>query len=69
MSMDELYRNYTDGKITRGGFIRRLVAFGISLPVAAAYAAALDPGTAHAVGAGTVGKYPDLYLDLYYGPF
>jgi hypothetical protein len=64
MSMDELYESYAAGKLARGAFIRRLVAFGISLPVAAAYAAAINPGTAHAVGNGNAAN---LYHDLY-GP-
>jgi hypothetical protein len=39
------------------------VAFGISLPVAAAYAAAIKPDRAYAEGEAA----PDLY-DLYHGP-
>ena len=41
MSVTELYESYASGKITRGAFIRRLVGFGMTLPVATAYAAAL----------------------------
>ena len=63
MSMSELYEAYVDGRITRGAFIRRLVAFGISVPVAAAYAGAMKPDTARAAGE----EVPDLY-DLYHGP-
>lgn len=63
MSMPELYEAFIDGRITRGAFIRRLVAFGISVPVAAAYAAAIKPDRAYAGDAAV----PDLY-DLYHGP-
>jgi hypothetical protein len=63
MSMSELYEAYIDGRVTRGAFIRRLVGFGISVPVAAAYAAAIKPGSAHAAGQ----DVSDLY-DLYHGP-
>ena len=63
MSMPELYEAFVDGRVTRGAFIRRLVAFGISLPVAAAYAAAIKPDRAYAEGEAA----PDLY-DLYHGP-
>ena len=63
MSMSELYEGFVDGTVTRGAFIRRLVAFGVSVPVAAAYAAAIKPGTARAAG----NDVNDLY-DLYHGP-
>jgi hypothetical protein len=63
--MTELYEAYTDGRITRGAFVRRLVAFGISIPVAAAYASAIKPGNARAAGAGD--ELTNLY-DLYHGP-
>jgi hypothetical protein len=62
--MPELYEAFIDGRVTRGAFIRRLVAFGISVPVAAAYAAAIKPGRAYAEDGAVV---PDLY-DLYHGP-
>jgi hypothetical protein len=57
MSMSELYEAYVDGRVTRGAFIRRLVAFGISMPVAAAYASALNPDSAHAAGGSPPGLY------------
>jgi hypothetical protein len=60
--MSELYEAFIDGRITRGAFIRRLVAFGVAVPVASAYAAALRPGRASAAVDGS-----DLY-DLYNGP-
>jgi hypothetical protein len=69
MSMDELYESYAAGKLARGAFIRRLVGFGISLPVAAAYAAAINPGTAHAAGKPGTVPPANLYVDLYHGPF
>jgi hypothetical protein len=61
VSMSELYESFIDGRITRGAFIRRLVAFGVAVPVASAYAAALRPGSASAADGS------DLY-DLYHGP-
>jgi hypothetical protein len=66
VSMSDLYESFIDGRITRGAFIRRLVGFGISVPVAAAYAAAIRPNRAYAEGG-----MPDLYdlYDLYHGPF
>jgi hypothetical protein len=63
VSMPELYEAFVDGRVSRGAFIRRLVAFGISVPVAAAYAAAIKPDRASAADA----EIPDLY-DLYHGP-
>jgi hypothetical protein len=63
--MSELYEAFIDGKLPRGAFIRRLVGFGVSLPVAAAYAAALKPESAYANDGD--GDADDLY-DLYHGP-
>ena len=62
MSMPELYEAFIDGRITRGAFVRRLVAFGVSASVASAYAAAIRPSSAAAEVDGS-----DLY-DLYGGP-
>jgi len=43
MSKEQLVDAYLEGRITRRTFMRRLVAAGVSLSAAAAYAAALGP--------------------------
>jgi hypothetical protein len=72
MSVTELYEAYVDGKITRGAFIRRMVGFGMSVTVAAAYAGAVaKSGRAGGVCPDLYGNdlysdlYPSLYGDLY----
>ena len=68
MSVTELFDAYSSGKITRGAFIRRLAAFGMSVPVAAAYAGALARPSAARAEVGT--GQPDLYplYDMYDHP-
>ena len=69
MTVTELYDAYAEGKVTRGAFIRRLAAFGMAVPIAAAYADALArPANARAAGA--AGSNPDYYdhYDLYNHP-
>jgi hypothetical protein len=44
MSEDELVGAYTSGRLSRRAFVRRLVARGLPLSVALAYASALAPG-------------------------
>jgi hypothetical protein len=65
VSMSEVYEAFIDGRMPRGAFIRRLVGFGVSLPVAAAYAAALKPESAYAHGNDGDHDADDLY-DLYH---
>lgn len=67
MTVPELYDAYADGRITRGAFVRRLVGFGMSAAVAAAYADSLArPSTARAEDALVFADYYD-YYDLYAG--
>ena len=49
MSDEELVQSYVEGKVGRRAFVRRLVAGGITLGAALAYADALT-GTAYADG-------------------
>lgn len=42
MSLSELHQAFVARRISRGAFIRRLIGFGMSLPVAGAYALALE---------------------------
>lgn len=65
MSVTELYDAYASGKITRGAFVRRLTAFGMSASIAVAYANALArPSAARAEGGAGYGDYYD-YYDYY----
>ena len=59
MSKQELVEAYVEGRLTRRTFVRRLVAVGITLSAASAYAAALAP---KAVAGG---GEDDLYEDFY----
>jgi len=52
VSVTELYEAYASGSITRGAFIRRLVGFGMTVPVATAYAAAVARPDAALAGVG-----------------
>jgi hypothetical protein len=71
VTVTELYENYAGGKITRGAFIRRMVGFGMSAGLAAAYADALaQPARAATLQPGT-DYYEDFYEEYYgsYGPY
>lgn len=46
MSEDELVAAYTEGKLSRRAFVRRLVTRGVPLAAAIAYANALTPSGA-----------------------
>lgn len=69
MTVSDLCDEYQNGRINRGAFIRRLMGFGVAMPVAAAYASALIGATAaDASGAtslyglyGLYGQYPPPY--------
>lgn len=68
MAISDLFDTYASGGITRGAFIRRLGAFGISAAVAAAYANTLGAEAARASTTaldGTEGCQGDLYGSLY----
>jgi hypothetical protein len=63
VTVTELYEAYAGGKITRGAFIRRLAAFGMSVPIAVAYADSLArPSSARAAD---LPGYADYYADYY----
>jgi hypothetical protein len=68
MSKQELVEAYVQGRLTRRVFVRRLVAAGITLGAASAYAAALAPKAVAQVP----GDLHDLYGDAhrsFYGNF
>jgi hypothetical protein len=70
VSVTELYDAFASGKITRGAFIRRLVAFGMSASVAAAYANTLArPALAGGTSGAGFADYYDYYdyYDFYPG--
>jgi len=46
VTVSDLCDEYQNGRINRGAFIRRLMGFGVAMPVAAAYASALIGATA-----------------------
>jgi hypothetical protein len=71
MTVTDLYQSYSEGRITRGAFVRRLAGFGMSVAVAAAYADALArPSSARADDLPSDGGQYDYYNhpDLYSHP-
>jgi hypothetical protein len=56
VTVSDLCDEYQNGRINRGAFIRRLMGFGVAMPVAAAYASALIGATA-ADASSTSGLY------------
>jgi hypothetical protein len=72
MTVTELYEKYAEGKITRGAFIRRMVGFGMTAGLAAAYADAIaKPALAASRLTPGTDYYEDFYEEYYgdYGPY